>query len=120
MIKATHVDGRRTVLRAGKEAAYESIHAAIPEPVAAALRECGVIRWHIWRDGSQLFHSVETTSGYAQMAQQIAARGPIDPDWDELIAGLLDAASESDVILPLVWSMDALTQVPGHSKAQQV
>lgn len=109
----TTVTGRRTTLREGREDDYARIHAAIPARVEAALRACGVVSWRIWRDGRLLFHAVETTEGYDTMVGAITALGPIDADWDLLIASLLDSEPGADVILPSVWSMDATGQTSG-------
>jgi L-rhamnose mutarotase len=103
---ATHQTGRRTTLRAGLEEAYENVHARIPEPVERALRDSGVVHWNIWRDGRFLYHSIETTDGYEAMVEAITSLGPIDLEWDELIASLLEQSPGADVVLPRVWSMD--------------
>lgn len=105
--------GRRTRIRPGREADYARVHATIPATVEAALRNCGVLRWHIWMDGSTLFHSIETTEGYNRFVEVISALGPVDPSWDAIIADLLDPDPASDRVLPLVWAMDADGQGPG-------
>lgn len=108
------ITGRRTTLLPGKARDYERIHASIPETVRVALAECGVVSWQIWRDGSSLFHSIETTNGYDNMVASISARGPIDSSWDATIADLLDPAPDADTLLRLVWSMDSTSQRSGH------
>ena len=105
-----HVTARRTTLRPGRELDYERVHARIPEPVAHALRRAGVLRWTIWRDGSHLFHTIETRDGYGAMLAALAPALPIDPAWDELIASLLEPGEGADVILPAVWTLDASSQ----------
>jgi L-rhamnose mutarotase len=99
------ITGRRTTIVSGREADYARIHASIPPAVEAALRANGVNRWHIWRDGKFLFHSIETTHGYEAMATAMKELGTIDAEWDELIASLLDSQPAADVVLPLIWSM---------------
>lgn len=84
--------GWRTRLLPGAEEDYARIHRRIPEPVAAALRSAGVVQWRIWRDGLTLFHVIETTQGMQEMGRRMSRLGPVDPDWDELIAAMLDAA----------------------------
>lgn len=107
------VTARRTILRSGQESAYERTHSAIPQPVAAALRECGVLRWEIWRDGRFLFHYVHTVETFDEMVRMMSARGPIDPDWDRLIASMVsDVPGDSDT-LDLVWGMDQRAQWHG-------
>jgi L-rhamnose mutarotase len=102
--------GRRTRLLPGTEERYEQVHNRIPEPVAAALRTAGVVRWRIWRDGLSLFHVIETTDGIEEMGRRMSHIGPVDPAWDELIATMIDPAEESHCALPLVWGMDEQRQ----------
>lgn len=97
---------RRVTLRPGLEADYERIHAVIPEPLAESLAAAGVVRWHIWRDGPFLFHSIDTLHGYDEMVAELAKWGPIDPHWDEVITSLLEQEPGADVVLDLVWAMD--------------
>ncbi|WP_194910962.1 L-rhamnose mutarotase [Catenulispora rubra] len=107
----------RTRLLPGMEQEYTRVHRRIPEPVADALRAAGVVRWRIWRDGITLFHAIETTDGMAEMGRRMALRGAVDPEWDELIATMVDAAEGSYGSLPLVWGMDARRQFDGGSTA---
>ncbi|MFC1433956.1 L-rhamnose mutarotase [Streptacidiphilus sp. N1-3] len=102
--------GRRTRLRPGTEEEYSHVHRRIPDPVAAALRSAGVVQWRIWRDGLSLFHLIETTHGIAEMGRRMSLLGAVDPDWDELIATLVDPAEETQADLPLVWGMDQQRQ----------
>ena len=102
--------GRRTRLLQGREANYRVIHSRIPEAVAIALHDAGVVSWRIWEDGQSLFHAIETREGYPAMIEKIESLGPIDTEWDAVIASLLDTTSGSDVLLPLVWGMDSGTQ----------
>jgi L-rhamnose mutarotase len=102
--------GWRTRLLPGFEDDYTRIHSRIPDAVAAALRDAGVVNWRIWRDGLTLFHVIETTDGRDEMCARMAEIGPIDSAWDELIATMVDAAEDSGALLPLVWGMDAVGQ----------
>jgi L-rhamnose mutarotase len=97
----------RTRLVPGAQESYSRIHSRIPEPIAAALRDAGVIEWRIWRDGLTLFHLITTTDGRDAMGRRMDALGPIDPQWDALIATMVDAVDGSSALLPLVWGMDA-------------
>jgi L-rhamnose mutarotase len=106
-----YTTGRRTTLRAGREGDYTHIHATIPSEIDVALRASGVIDWHIWRDGSQLFHSIITTHGYESLREHVSELGPINPEWDARISDLLESEPGSDVMLPLVWSMNQTTSV---------
>jgi L-rhamnose mutarotase len=102
--------GWRTRLLPGTEDEYARVHRRIPEPVAAALRSAGVVQWRIWRDGLTLFHVIETTDGMDEMGRRMSRLGPVDPDWDELIATMVDAAEGTQVALPLIWGMDGQAQ----------
>lgn len=95
--------GRRTRVRLGRLDDYLVTHARIPEHVLTALRECGVLRWHIWHDGDSLFHSVDTRAGYAALLEHLALRSPIDAEWDARIASILNPGD--DVMLPVAWAM---------------
>jgi L-rhamnose mutarotase len=102
----------RTRLTPGSEEAYSRIHARVPDAIADALRQAGVIEWRIWRDGTTLLHVITTRDGRDAMGERMDALGPIDPTWDALIATMIDAAEESRALLPLVWGMDASGQSP--------
>jgi L-rhamnose mutarotase len=78
----------------------------VPQAVDEQLREAGVLRWHIWRDGSVLFHAIDSEVSYRELLERFAASGAVDPEWDALIAELLEAEDGADRILPLVWSLD--------------
>jgi L-rhamnose mutarotase len=110
--------GRRTMLRHGHEAAYEAVHASVPQVVVDALRGAGVLRWTIWRDGLALFHAIDTVAGYPALLEALGRVGPIDPAWDAVIADLLEHASGADVVLPPVWTMDRATQGVPATPAQ--
>jgi L-rhamnose mutarotase len=106
----TETVGWRTRILPGFEDEYTRIHARIPDAVATALRSAGVVDWRIWRDGRTLFHVIETTHGRDEMGRRMALLGPIDPEWDALIATMLDSSEEAGALLPLVWGMDAAGQ----------
>ena len=95
-----------TVLKPGKEADYDRIHATIPPELDAALRAAGVHQWRIWRDGRDLFHVVECDDYKAMRA---ALRDhPANIPWQEQMAELLDVADDysgGDSGLGLVWSL---------------
>lgn len=100
----TMVEGYRTRLRPGAAEEYRRVHARIPDAVASALRECGLVSWRIWIDGDTLFHAIETTSGREEMVALMTARGPVDPAWDALIATLVDDAEGAALPLDPVWA----------------
>jgi len=114
-----HQTGRRTLLRPGREAEYEAVHAAVPQVVLDALRAAGVLRWTIWRDGRSLFHAIDTVAGYDALLAALARLGPLDHAWDAVIADLLEDGQDSDVLLPAVWAMDRSGQGrPADPEAQ--
>lgn len=102
----THIDARRSTLRPGAAQEYRRFHASIPETLAAALRDAGVVRWEIWIDGHTLFHRVETVAGYDAMVREAAQLEPAHEDWQALIDALLSSAPGDDVMLQHVWTMD--------------
>jgi L-rhamnose mutarotase len=102
-----------TRLVAGREEDYTRLHREIPEKVADALRAAGVVDWRIWRDGSVLFHAVETRDGHERMLRRMAEFGPIDEEWDAEIATMIQSQDEAPRTLPLVWHLSATGQGPG-------
>jgi L-rhamnose mutarotase len=105
-----HQTGRRTLLRPGHEAEYQAVHATVPDVVVNALRQAGVLRWTIWRDGIALFHAIDTVAGYPALLAELDRIGPLDPAWDAVIAELIEQAPGADVVLAAVWSMDCSGQ----------
>ncbi len=112
-IRGNRVIAQRTRLYPGAAERYCEVHARIPEAIAVALREAGVVDWRIWRDGDVLFHTIETTHGLDGMRARMAARGPIDPEWDALIATLVDQSDDASALLQPVWTMTSTTQCGG-------
>lgn len=103
----------RTTLKPGAADAYRELHSRIPKAFADALREAGVLQWSIWRDGNQLIHVIETRDGLDEMERRIASLGPIDPDWDALIAPLGEHGPESWSRLEPIWLMTETEQASG-------
>lgn len=100
------VEGHRTRLRSGAAPRYRELHSEIPRPLADALIACGLVSWRIWIDGETLFHAIETRDGKHAMVAAMAARDPVDPAWDALIATLVDDAPAATSDLELVWQLD--------------
>lgn len=95
-----------TRLKPGAEAAYERIHAVIPEDLDAALREAGVLSWRIWRDGPDLFHLVRVEDP-VRMRRHLRDH-PANAVWQRRMAELLDVpdAYDDDATgLRLVWTL---------------
>jgi L-rhamnose mutarotase len=96
----------RTRLRAGREAAYEDAHAAIPPALVARLRSAGVSNWSIWRDGQDLVHLIEVED-YRAMRRALAD-DPVNAAWQDVINPLLEADDDysgNDDGVPLVWTL---------------
>ncbi|ROS69153.1 L-rhamnose mutarotase [Curtobacterium sp. PhB172] len=97
----------RTRLRAGNEAAYERVHAAVPPALVDRLRAAGVSNWSIWRDGQDLVHLIEV-SDYRAMRRSLAD-DPVNAEWQETINPLLEADDDysgNDDGIPLVWTLE--------------
>jgi len=95
-----------TRLKPGKESEYESVHAAIPSDLDAALREAGVRSWCIWRSGRDLFHVVEVEDYQAMRAA--LKDHPANIPWQASMSELLeveDDYSGNDTGIGLVWSL---------------
>jgi L-rhamnose mutarotase len=95
-----------TRLKPGKEAEYDSVHAAISPELDAALRTAGVTGWDIWRSGRELFHVVEVAD-YQAMRRQLATN-PVNIAWQAVMAELLeveDDYSGNDMGLAKVWEL---------------
>jgi L-rhamnose mutarotase len=95
-----------TILKAGREADYDRVHASIPPDLDAALRAAGVHEWRIWRDGPHLFHLVDCDD-YRSMRDQLRDH-PANVSWQARMADLLeveDDYSGTDAGLRLVWSL---------------
>lgn len=95
-----------TKLKPGAEQSYEDVHRSIPEGLAAAIRGAGAQDWRIWRVGLDLFHLVEVED-FATLQQEMASN-PLNLDWQEQIADLLEVEftyAPADKGLPMVWSL---------------
>jgi L-rhamnose mutarotase len=95
-----------TVLKPGAEKEYERVHAQIPPDLDAAMREAGVRRWQIWRDGVHLFHLVECDDFAA--TREFLREHPANIPWQATMSELLAVADDyesGDNSLPLVWAL---------------
>jgi L-rhamnose mutarotase len=95
-----------TRLKAGKEAEYDAVHAAISDELDAALRAAGVSGWNIWRSGRELFHVVEVAD-YQAMRKELAVN-EVNIAWQAVMAQLLevqDDYSGDDMGLAKVWEL---------------
>ena len=84
--------GLRTRLKPGMEEAYEKAHAEVWPELLAVQRELGIKRWLIFRDGLELFHTVECES--FERASAALARHPVDRRWQAHMARYLVVADD--------------------------
>lgn len=96
-----------SVLREGREAAYEREHAAVPDDLLVALRQAGVRDWTIWRSGRHLFHLVDADD-FAR-ALDVLADDPADQAWQDHMAAFVDrfepGGDERTGALAKVWNL---------------
>jgi L-rhamnose mutarotase len=90
----TEFVGLRTRLKPGTEQAYKEVHDAIWPELLEVHRAVGIKRWVIYRDGLDLFHSVEVEDFDAAVAA--LAKHPIDLRWQAEIAKLAVAFEDED------------------------
>jgi L-rhamnose mutarotase len=84
--------GLRTRLKPGMEEAYDNAHAAVWPELLAAQRELGIRRWLIFRDGLDLFHSIECDDYDHAIAE--LAKLPINQRWQAEMAHFTDVAHD--------------------------
>ncbi|WP_287930325.1 L-rhamnose mutarotase [Arthrobacter sp.] len=95
-----------TRIKAGREAEYDAVHAAISDELDAALRAAGVAGWTIWRSGRELFHVVEVAD-YQAMRRELA-HNPVNTAWQAVMAELLEVGDDysgADMGLAKVWEL---------------
>lgn len=100
MIVALH-----SVLRPGREAGYDRVHARVPDDLLAALRDAGIRDWRIWRSGRNLFHLVECDDFDA--ALRALDDDPRNQRWQAFIGDYVDHFEGPANGLSLVWRMSA-------------
>jgi len=88
----TEFVGLRTRLKPGMEEAYEAAHAEVWPELLAAQREVGIRRWLIFRDGLELFHTVECED--FERAAAALARHPVDQRWQAEMARYVVVAED--------------------------
>jgi L-rhamnose mutarotase len=92
---ATHVPeqvGLHTRLRPGAEERYDELHAAVWPEILALIRQAGVTRWLIFRDGLDLFHFIECDE-YAKAIARLADE-PVNQRWQAEVAPLMEHAHD--------------------------
>ena len=84
--------GLRTRLKPGMEEAYEKAHAEVWPELVAAQRDLGIRRWLIFRDGLELFHTVDCEN--FERASAALARHPVDRRWQAHMARFVVVADD--------------------------
>jgi L-rhamnose mutarotase len=84
--------GLRTRLKPGMEAPYDAAHAAVWPELLAAQREAGIKRWLIFRDGLDVFHSIECVDYDLAVAE--LARLPVNQRWQAEMAQYTEVAHD--------------------------
>jgi L-rhamnose mutarotase len=94
-----------SVLKPGREADYDRVHARVPDELLSALKESGIRDWRIWRSGRNLFHLVECDDFDA--ALRALADDPRNQRWQAFIGDYVDHFEDPADGLPLVWQLSA-------------
>jgi L-rhamnose mutarotase len=84
--------GLRTRLKPGMEGAYDAAHSAVWPALLAAQREVGIKRWLIFRDGLDIFHSIECEDYERAIAE--LARLPVNQRWQAEMAQYTEVAHD--------------------------
>ena len=84
--------GLRTRLKAGAEDAYDAAHAAVWPEILSAQRDVGIRRWLIFRDGRDVFHSIECDDYDRAIAA--LAELPVNQRWQAEMAQYMEVAHD--------------------------
>jgi len=99
--------GLRTRLRPDAIDEYEAAHREVPAELLAAVREAGFSEWHIFRDGTDLFHCIEVDD-YDRAVAALAGI-PVNVAWQARMAPLTEVAHDLTGAatdgLRLVWDL---------------
>lgn len=97
-----------SVLRDGREAAYDEVHATIPDDLVESFRRVGIHDWSIWRSGRDLFHLVDCDDFAAAM--DALDTDPGNQRWQAFIGEYVDrfvttAEGPAGMIVDRVWNL---------------
>lgn len=99
--------GLHTRLKPGAEDRYEVYHRAVWPEVVAKIREAGITRYFIFRDGLDLFHFIECED-YDRAVAEIA-KDPTSMRWEAEIATMMavthDFSGESSDRMRKIWEL---------------
>jgi L-rhamnose mutarotase len=103
-----------TILKAGREPDYDSVHESIPADLASALMANGVHDWRIWRDGRDVFHVVDVDD-YDAMRASLRDL-PANLEWQQTVGPLFDVPDSyegGDSGIAHVWSLSEQVAASG-------
>lgn len=99
--------GLHTRLKPGAEAAYEAAHKAVWPEILSAIRDVGITKWLIFRDGLDLFHYIECED-YERAIAELAGL-PVNQRWQLEMAPMMavahDYSGESSDQLPIIFEL---------------
>jgi L-rhamnose mutarotase len=84
--------GLHTRLKVGVEEAYDAAHAAVWPELLQAIRDAGFTRWLIFRDGREIFHTIDCED-YDRGIAQLAA-SPINQRWQQEMAQYMEVTHD--------------------------
>lgn len=84
--------GLRTRLKPDMEEQYDAAHAAVWPEILEAQRAVGIKRWLIFRDGLDLFHSIECED-YDRAIAELALL-PVNQRWQAKMARFTEVAHD--------------------------
>jgi L-rhamnose mutarotase len=84
--------GLRTRLKPGMEERYDAAHAAVWPELLTAQRDVGIRRWLIFRDGLDIFHSIECEDYEHAIAE--LAKLPLNQRWQAEMAQYTEVAHD--------------------------
>jgi L-rhamnose mutarotase len=99
--------GLHTRLKPGAEERYEEYHRAVWPDVLAGIRNAGITKYVIFRDGLDLFHYIESDDYDRAIAE--LAQSPLNQRWEAEMAQMTavahDFSGRGDDRLPLIFDL---------------
>ena len=99
--------GLHTRLKPGVEDRYEEYHRAVWPEVLEGMREVGITKYVIFRDGLDLFHYIECADFDRAIAE--LAKDPVNLRWQAEMAPMMAAATDftgkGDDRMPVIFEL---------------
>ena len=99
--------GLHTRLKPGAEARYDAAHKTVWPEILSAIRDVGITKWVIFRDGVDLFHYIECED-YERAIAELAGN-PINQRWQADMAPMMavahDYSGRSSDRLPIIFEL---------------